>query len=123
MMANIDDTKAPIVEEVVEPSSITDELESSLFMLRDQDEEAHEAVTSMMTVISDELTGTNYLTLTSDLSWNPATAKVANVTAAALQIESYLNEKDPHNLGDLLEAIYSLTVEVIRKHKFLKNKL
>lgn len=123
MMANIEDTGEVAMETPSEYSSIIEDLGSSLFMLRDEDPDSYEALVSMMTILSDGLLGGNYIALTNDLSWNPATAKIANVTAATLQIESYLNESDPTKIGDILNAIYTLTVEIVRKHKLLKNNI
>lgn len=123
MMATVEETGEVEMQAEEDNANIVKELGSSLYMLREEDPDAYEAVVSMVTMIADGLVGGNYIELTSDLSWNPATAKIANVTAATMQIESYLNESNPTKIGDLLNAIYTLTVEIVRKHKLLKSNI
>jgi hypothetical protein len=102
---------------------ILDEMGSSLFLLKDDDPDAYEAFLKIITLLSDSYSSRAYIALTDDLMWNPVTARLSNITLASYQLESYLNEKDPTKIGDLLNSIYTLFTEVVRKHKELKQNL
>jgi len=100
---------------------LLDELGDSLSALRDFDVEHYEALTSMATKISDAISSPSYIQLTDGLSFDPKSARIANISIAANLLESHINNKNELDLSDLLDAVYYLTLEVIRIHK--TNKL
>jgi len=100
---------------------LLDDLAESLYALKEFDNDFYEALTSMTTKIADAIASPNYIQLTEGLSFNPVTAKIANISIASNLLESHINNKDELALSDLLDAIYYLTLETTRIHKM--NKL
>lgn len=125
MMAQSDKKDLGIAEEqaegTLEEMGLLDELGESLSMLKDFDADHYEALTSMATKISDAIASPSYIQLTDGLSFDPKTARIANISIATNLLESHINNKNELDLSDLLDAVYYLTLEVIRIHK--TNKL
>ena len=121
MMAEEEDRS--VEEEVDQEQMLLDDLGSSLFMLNDFDTDVYEAVTKVTTLVSDALASPSYIQIADGLAWDNRTAKVSNISIATYLLESYLNEKDPLKMSDLINAIYQLVLETARIHKIAKQNL
>ena len=126
MMAEDGDSiKEGIAEEQAEDSlaemTLLNGLGESLYELKEFDLDHYEALTSMTTKISDAISSPTYIQLTEGLSFDPRAARIANISIATNLLESHINNKNELDLSDILDAIYYLTLEVIRIHK--TNKL
>lgn len=102
-------------------TAIFDEMGASLFNLQNFDEDVYEALVMITRMVADSIVSTRYVKLTDGLEWNePEISKVSNIAIATHLLERYINEKNPMKLGDIIDAIYQLTVEVSRVHKIAK---
>jgi len=120
MAADVEETQEQPPQQETE-FSLLDSLGKSLYMLKDFDPEFYEAVTSMTTKIADAISSPSYIQLTEGLSFHPQAARNSNVSIATYLLECHLNAIDKSELKDLLDAVYYLTLEVVRIHKM--NKL
>ena len=120
MMAEEEEPQEPVMDKDALMEKLLDDLGSSLYMLNDFDEDMYEAIVKITTRVSDALSNPQYVSLLDGLAWSPQTAKISNVTLATNHLEAYLNNNKESDISSLLDAIFQISIEIIRKHKILK---
>jgi len=94
-------------------------MKESLKELRAFDMDHYETMIALTTMISEALATPSHIALTDGIAWSEKTGKIANITMATQNLESYLNTNKAGAVAasDLIDAIYSITIEIIRLKK------